>query len=201
MVANTPAAGAQAPAGPLQVPDFQIIPRKGLWLVAITIAGLLVAIVADNLWALRFFHIAGGALWTGIDLFLGLLLAPILRTMPPASRLAINTRLMPMMLLIMPTLVIATLTSGWQLGVLLGMVHSDFYLHGWMVASYIVVGVMVVIALAVLTPSNVAVLFELKKPRPNPEVIGRLSQRFLYTAGITGLMQVATLVIMTKISY
>ena len=43
-------------------------------------------------------------------------------------------------------------------------------------------------------------LFELKKPRPDPAVIGRLMKRFIYTAGITGAMQVATLVIMTKIA-
>jgi hypothetical protein len=51
----------------------------------------------------------------------------------------------------------------------------------------------------VLEPANVAVLFELKKPRPNPLVIERLMKRFIYTAGITGALQVATLVIMTKV--
>jgi hypothetical protein len=59
---------------------------------------------------------------------------------------------------------------------------------------------MAVIALAVLEPANVAVLFELKKPRPDPAIIGRLMKRFIYTAGITGAMQVATLVIMTKLA-
>ena len=43
-------------------------------------------------------------------------------------------------------------------------------------------------------------LFELKKPQPNGELIGRLMRRFIYTAGITGLMQVATLVIMTRVA-
>ena len=48
-------------------------------------------------------------------------------------------------------------------------------LHGWLVASYIVVGVMAVLALGLLEPANIAVLFELKKPRPNPQVIERYS--------------------------
>ena len=64
----------------------------------------------------------------------------------------------------------------------------------------IVVGVMAIIALGFLEPANIAVLFELKKERPNGEVIGKLMRRFLYTAGITGAMQVATLIIMTKIA-
>jgi hypothetical protein len=68
------------------------------------------------------------------------------------------------------------------------------------VASYIVVGVMAVIALGLLEPANIAVLIELKKPRPKPEVIERLMKRFMYSAGILGAMQIATLVIMTKIA-
>ena len=69
-----------------------------------------------------------------------------------------------------------------------------------MVASFIVVAVMAVIALGILEPANIAVLFELKKPQPNGEVIGRLMRRFIYSAGITGAMQIATLVIMTRIA-
>jgi hypothetical protein len=102
--------------------------------------------------------------------------------------------------LIMPTVVTITLAAGWQLGHLLGTVDSSYYNHDWIVASYIVVGVMAVIALGLLEPANVAVLFELRKPKPDPAVIEHLMKRFIYTAGATGLMQVATLVIMTKIA-
>ena len=56
------------------------------------------------------------------------------------------------------------------------------------------------IALGLLEPANIAVLTELKKPRPKPEVIERLMKRFIYAAGATGLMQVATLVIMTRLA-
>jgi hypothetical protein len=59
---------------------------------------------------------------------------------------------------------------------------------------------MAVIALGLLEPANIAVLFELRKPRPNPAVIERLMKRFIYTSGITGLMQVATFVIMTHLA-
>jgi hypothetical protein len=59
---------------------------------------------------------------------------------------------------------------------------------------------MAVIALGLLEPANIAVLFELKKPQPNGELIAKLMRRFIYTAGITGVMQVATLVIMTKLA-
>jgi hypothetical protein len=201
-MADVAAIGARTTAAPteLEVPDFQIVPRKGLILVAIVFAGLIVAIAANRLWPLEFLHVAFGGAWTVIDLFLGLVLGPIMATMPPAARVAFTIRLMPKMLLIMPTVVTVTLAAGWQLGVYLGTVSSDHPNHGWTVASYIVVGVMAIIALGLLEPANVAVLVELKKRRPNPAVIERLMKRFIYSAGVIGIMQVATLVIMTKLA-
>ena len=84
------------------------------------------------------------------------------------ARIEFTTKLMPKMVLIMPTVVTATLAAGWQLATYLGTNLSTNPLHGWVVASMIVVGVMAILALGLLEPANIAVLFELKKPRPNP---------------------------------
>src|SRR5918911_398405 len=192
-------AAAEEPR-PIDRPDFQIVPRVGLPIVAVAIAALVVAIAVNKLWPLEFLHIVAGSAWTIVDLFLGLILGPIIGAMPVPARIQLTTRLMPKMVLLMPTVVSITLAAGWQLGVKLGTVDSGFYNHGWVVASYIVVGVMAIIALGLLEPANIAVLFELKKPRPNPAVIERLMKRFLYTAGVTGVMQIATFVIMTRIA-
>jgi hypothetical protein len=201
--AEPPAPGQAAtapPPGAIQIPDFEIVPRLGLIPVAIVFAGLVVAIAVNELWPLEFFHVVFGASWTVIDLFLGFVLGPILGRLSVPARIEMTTRLMPKMVLIMPTVVTATLAGGWQLGHKLGTVNSGYYHHSWIVASYIVVGCMAVIALGLLEPANIAVLFELKKPRPNPEIIERLMKRFIYTAGILGALQIATLVIMTKIA-
>jgi hypothetical protein len=198
-----PAAAAPEPApapGAFAIPDFEIVPRLGLIPVAIVFAGLVVAIAVNELWPLEFFHVVFGASWTIIDLFLGFVLGPILGRLSIPARIEMTTRLMPKMVLIMPTVVTATLAGGWQLGHLLGTVDSGYMNHGWIVASYIVVGCMAVIALGLLEPANIAVLFELKKPRPDVTVIERLMKRFIYTAGILGGLQIATLVIMTKIA-
>jgi hypothetical protein len=194
---GAPPAEASGPPAPL---DFQIVPRKGLVLVAVAMVGLVVAIEVNTLWPLEFLHVAGGAAWTIIDLFLGLVLGPIIGRMSIPARIEFTTRLMPKMVLIMPTVVTLTLAAGWQLGTKLGTTLSFNPLHGWLVASYIVVGVMAILALGLLEPANIAVLFELKKPRPNPQVIEHLMKRFIYCAGVLGVMQLATLVIMTKIA-
>lgn len=191
---------AHAPAGPIEIPDFQIVPRAGLGIAAVVLVALIVAIAVNNLWPLMFFHVAFGAAWTIIDLFLGFVLGPIMGQMPVPARVQFTTRLMPKMVVIMPIVVTATLAAGWQLGVNEGTVLTSYSHHGWVVASFIVVGVMAVLALGLLEPANIAVLFELKKPRPNPEVIEQLMKRFIYCAGVLGAMQIATLVIMTKLA-
>ena len=193
-------APGSAPPAAIERPDFQIVPRKGLILVAVVLILLIAAIAANELWPLAFFHFVGGAAWTIIDLFLGFVLGPIMGKLSIPARVEFTTRLMPKMVLIMPTVVTATLASGWQLSTLLGTNLSSNPNHGWIVASFIVVGVMAVLALGLLEPANIAVLFELKKPKPNGEVIERLMKRFIYCAGVLGVMQVATLVIMTKLA-
>lgn len=195
-----PRAEAGPPPGAIERPEFEIVPRKGLALVAVALVLLVVAIAVNKLWPLTFLHVAGGAAWTIIDLFLGLVLGPIMGKMSIPARVEFTSRLMPKMVLIMPTVVTLTLAAGWQLSTKLGTNLTSYALHGWIVASMIVVGVMAVLALGLLEPANIAVLIELKKPRPRPEVIEKLMKRFIYCAGVLGLMQVATLVIMTKLA-
>ncbi|MCL6104890.1 MAG: hypothetical protein M1483_04590 [Actinobacteria bacterium] len=179
---------------------FQIIPVKGLPFVAVWLVGLVVAIAANKLWALDFFHVVGGAGWTVIDLFLGFILGPIMGRLSLSSRIDFVTKLMPKMILLVPTLVISTLVAGLQLARREHYLLSSYSYHGWVVASIIVVGVMTIIAIGLLEPANLAVLFELKKPKPNGEIVAKLMRRFIYTAAITGAMQVATLVIMTRLA-
>jgi hypothetical protein len=194
------AAQAPPPQAAAERPSFEVVPRRGLPIVALVLALLIAGIAVSEPWPLQFLHVVGGATWTIIDLFLGFVLGPILGRMSIPARIELSTRLMPKMVLIMPTAVTVTLAAGWQLGTKLGTVQSSYALHGWVVASYIVVGVMAVVALGLLEPANIAVLVELRKRVPDPAVIERLMKRFIATAGITGLMQVGTFVIMTKLA-
>ena len=100
----------------------------------------------------------------------------------------------------MPTLVTMTLGAGFQLARTSGHLSTADPRHAWVVASMCVVGAMAVIALGYLSPANLAVVFELRKPEPSPQVVQTLMRRFIYTSGITGALQVATLVIMTRLA-
>lgn len=181
-------------------PRVTIVPLRGLPVVGIVVVALVVSIGADSTWALDFFHVAGGGAWTAVDLFMGFVIGPVMRTLSVPARIELTTRLMPKMLLIMPTLVTMTLAAGFQLARHNGMLSGSYGRHAWVVASMVVVAVMAVTALALLQPANIAVLFELRKPRPNPVIVQKLMRRFIYAAGVTGAMQVATLVIMTRLA-
>ena len=199
MAGSAEVLGSHVDAPPTPRPEIQIVPVKGLWIVGF-IVGFLVLSIAENWrWALDFFHVAGGGLWTGIDLFVGLVVGPILGRLSIPARAEFSARFMPKMVLIMPTVVVMTLAAGFQLAVNLGNLAPSSPNHDWLIASFIVVGVMTVIALGLLEPANIAVLFEMRKPVPDGEVIAKLMQRFVYTAGILGIMQIATLIIMTRL--
>lgn len=187
-------------APPLERPKIQVVPLKGLPISAAAVMFVTLAIAGNWQWALVFCHVAGGGLWTGIDLFVGLVLGPILGRLSIPARAEFAARFMPKMVIIMPTVVMMTLATGFQIARKMGNLYANSPNHSWLIASFCVVGVMAVIALGILEPANIAVLFEMNKPVPNGELIGRLMKRFIYTAGITGLMQIATLIIMTRVA-
>jgi hypothetical protein len=192
---------SSAPDGPpLERPKIQVVPLKGLPISAAAVILVTLAIAGNWQWALVFCHVAGGGLWTGIDLFVGLVLGPILGRLSIAARAEFSARFMPKMVIIMPTVVMMTLATGFQIARKMGNLYAKSPNHPWLIASFCVVGVMAVIALGILEPANIAVLFEMNKPVPNGELIGRLMKRFIYTAGITGIMQIATLIIMTRVA-
>ena len=191
---------ADHPPGAPERPHVQIVPLRGLPIVAAVVIFVIAAIAGNWFWALMFLHVAGGAIWTALDLFVGLVVGPIIGRLSIPARAEFTARFMPKMVLIMPTVVLMTLAAGFQIAARPRQPRVPSPNHRWLVASFIVVGIMAVIALGVLEPANIAVLFEMNKPEPNGEVIHKLMQRFVYTAGITGLMQIATLVIMTRVA-
>src|ERR1700736_5619590 len=83
-----PAEHASGPPAPL---EFEIVPRVGLIISGVLMVLLIIAIAANSLWPLTFFHVAGGAAWTIIDLFLGLILGPIMGAMSVPARIEFTT--------------------------------------------------------------------------------------------------------------
>lgn len=177
-----------------------LVPTVLLAIPATALALLLVGIFTNSLWLLDFLHVAGGGMWTGIDLFMGFLVGPIMRRLDPPVRGAVMRRLMPKMMVVMPTLALTTMTAGWQLARKLGVLDTPYPRHWWLVASFVIVAVLALTAFAVLLPANVGVLLELRREQPDGQRIQRLMSRYTICTAVQGCMQIATLVVMTRIA-
>jgi hypothetical protein len=147
---------------------------------------------------LDFVHVFSSLLWTGIDLFMGFVLGPILRRTNISIRREIARRLTPRTLFLMPTVSIVSGTTGWFLAVDLGYTSLDWPAYGWIAAALILVTLMTIQGLGFLTPVNVLICLELQKIEPDLKKISVWLQRYFYAIATQGAMQVAIIVIMTR---
>jgi hypothetical protein len=72
---------------------------RNLWWALSAVGVMIAAIIAGNIWFLDFVHVFSSLLWTGIDLFMGFVLGPILRRVDLPVRREIMRRLTPRTLL------------------------------------------------------------------------------------------------------
>lgn len=161
-------------------------------------AMMTVAIAIGNLWLLNFIHVFSSLLWTGIDLFMGFVLGPILRRVDLPMRREIARRLTPRTLFLMPTVSIISGTTGWFLAVELGYAAVDWPAYGWVAAALTLVTLMTTLGLGFLTPVNVLVCLELQEIEPDLHRISIRMQRYFYAVAMQGAMQVAIIVVMTR---
>lgn len=155
-------------------------------------------IIWGDLWALNFLHVASGLLWTGIDLFMGFIIGPILRQVPFETRRDMMVRITPRTMFILPGLAIITGTSGWFLAAQMGYLEIDWPGYGWVLAALIIVAILTIQGLGYLLPTQIRVYLELCKPEPDMAKIKRLSRAYFYVIASQGLMQVAIVMIMAK---
>jgi uncharacterized membrane protein len=187
---------SEAVAAPIS--DVGAIDLRNLIWVALALAVLIVAIVANNIWALNFLHVMCGVLWTGIDLFMGFVVGPIIRRLPFEARRAVIVKLLPKTLFLMPTLAIVTGTAGWYHARQLGFLDLPWPQYGWVLAALIIVVILTVQGLGLLLPTNLLAYLEMRKPAPDLPRIGRLMGRYVYATAFQGVMQVAIIVVMAK---
>jgi hypothetical protein len=171
-------------------------PYVGLSLLAIGV--MIAAIVSHDRWFLNFVHVICGVMWTGIDLFMGFIVGPILKRIDITARREVIVRLVPKTLFLMPTLAIITGTSGWYLAKQLGYFDLAWPEFGWVAAALTLVTLMTIQGTGYLLPTNLLVCLELRKPNPDTEKIGRMMRSFFFAVACQGTMQVLTIVIMAK---
>jgi hypothetical protein len=184
-------------ATPLDTPS-RLIRFEYLWYVAAALTVMIVAIVSHNTWLLNWVHVMCGVLWTGIDLFMGFVLGPILRGLDLVARKQVLLRLTPRTLFLMPTLALITGTAGWFLASDLGFTELPWPEIAWVYGALALNTVMAIQGLGYLLPTNLRVCFELQKVNPDGTKIGRMMGKYFYAVAAQGTMQVVIIVIMAK---
>ena len=122
----------------------QLIRWHYLGYAVVALGVMTVAIVSHDHWFLNFVHVICGVLWTGIDLFMGFVIGPILRKVGLSVRREIIVRLVPRTLFLMPTLSIITGTTGWFLAKDLGLLDVPWPQFGWVAAALALVVLMTI---------------------------------------------------------
>ena len=171
------------------------------WYLAAAACALIVmiaAILSPSLWFLNFIHVMTGTLWTGIDLFMGFVVGPVLRGVTLETRRSMIAGIIPRTLILMPTLSIVTSTAGWFLAVRLGYLNLGFPQFWWVVAALAIVSVLTVQGLGYLLPMNLRLYFEIQKPSPDHDKLKRWMRTYVRVVGVQGTMQVLIIVVMAR---
>lgn len=171
---------------------------SNLWWVALALAVTVAAILSGVHWFLNWVHVMSGVLWTGIDLFMGFVVGPILRRCEFPVRRAIILRLMPRMLFLMPTLSVVTGTAGWFLAKQSGFLDVGYPEFYWVLAALVIIAILTVQGLGILLPTNLLVCLEMQKSEPDTAKIGRLMRRYVRSVALQGAMQVTIIAIMAR---
>lgn len=188
---------ADTAATPAEAPKLALRPAYFV-MAGFALGVMLVAILADGLWLLRWVHVMSGVLWTGIDLFLGFVIGPVIRRLPFEARRAMIGALIPRTMVLMPTLAIVTGTAGYYLAQRMGFLDLGYPEFWWVAAALAILAVLTVQGLGILTPVNILVYLEMLKAKPDADKIARWMKTYVRVVAIQGTMQVAMIIIMVK---
>jgi len=167
-------------------------------LIAIIPASLTtVVILLRNLTILDYTHVLLGGTWTGIDLFMGLVMSRVMIKMSPGARIELIKRLVPMMLFFMPTIASLAITAGIYLASYEGLFKLSYPV---IIAAGIIVLILVAIGFGVLFLNELRIVLELRKNSPNTGKISRLAMINFRLSGVQAAFQFAIIFIMANIA-
>ncbi|MBI2304001.1 MAG: hypothetical protein HYU86_04550 [Chloroflexi bacterium] len=148
--------------------------------------------------AQNYVHVMTGGLWTGIDLFMGFVLGPVLGGMEPKDRASVFKRLIPRMTFLMPVLAGVTATSGIQFAQRMGLFSLS---SPWILAALTVTAILTIQGFGILLPNEVRIFRQLLSDKPDIERIARLGMTNAKLGGVQGVFQLAIIFIMANIRF
>jgi len=173
-----------------------IVGASSLLTLAVPVVALIVALTSGSPLLLDYVHVITGGTWTGVDLFMGLVMSRVLRGLSPLGRAEIIKRLVPIMLFFMPALASVAITSGIYLATRMNL---DFFSTPVIIAGIIVL-ILSVQGFGLILPTEVRILLELRRKKPNTEKVVKLGMRNIYFAGSQTIFQIAIIFVMAYLA-
>ncbi|HVP15852.1 MAG TPA: hypothetical protein VMT42_00595 [candidate division Zixibacteria bacterium] len=170
----------------------RIVGPSAILTLTVPVVALIATLLSGSLLLLTYVHVLTGGTWTGIDLFMGLVMSRVLKDISTQSRVEIIKKLVPIMLFFMPALASVAITAGVYLAISLGW----SFFSTPIIAAFIIVIILSVQGFALILPNEVRVFLELRKPNPDTEKIVRLGMRNFYFAGSQTIFQIAIIFVM-----
>ncbi|EQD29793.1 conserved hypothetical protein, membrane [mine drainage metagenome] len=137
---------------------------------AIPVLIFIIAFLTSSILILDYVHVLLGALWTGIDIFLGLIFSSVIRTISKQTKVNIARGMIPMTLFFIPAVSIITPASGYVLAVRDGVFDPATPLF----TAIIILGIFLVgIGFTTIVPFSWKFARELSTENPDADVISR----------------------------
>ena len=172
--------------------DWKKIFVRGLPMLIVPVAILILIVLVKSFYFLEYFHVASGSAWTGMDLVMGIFFGYIMTGLSPKQRGEVAIRLTPVMLFFMPSITTTTITAGLYLIRPLGI--SIF--NPYFIAVGVIVIVMMIQGLGIFLPNELRVYLEIVHGSGDVGKIVRLTMMNLRLSLIQLILQIVLILFM-----
>ena len=127
----------------------------GIIAFAVPFVALAIAYLFGSILAMDYVHVLLGAIWTGVDVFLGLLFSTVMGNAPMETRRNVAVRILPMTLFFIPAVSIAVPLAGY----LLASSEGIFDPSTWLFRAIIIIGILLVgTGFATIVPCSIRII-------------------------------------------
>ncbi len=114
--------------------------KSNLMAFILPVIALIIALIIPGILVLDYIHVLLGAIWTGTDVFLGLIFFIVMSGMDDSIRFDIAKRLTPMTMFFIPTVSLITPFAGYELSV-----RESIFRLNWLFISILTISIILII--------------------------------------------------------
>jgi hypothetical protein len=170
--------------------------RAGIIAIILPAVAFLAAYLSGSLLFIDYVHVLLGAIWTGVDVFYGLIFYFVISSLDDKTRANIAERLIPMSLFFIPAVSVLTPLAGYILAVKEGIWNPFDPVFS---AALVIGGLIVAVGFLTIVPASALTLKEMKNESANYERRSHLLMIGSHGALVQLILQIAIISVMAYI--